>query len=60
MSAPDRKVIQVAGPLHDRLKETQRHLEARLGRQVSFSEIIEQWRARAEGADVLAGQPVQP
>lgn len=50
MSANDRKVIQVSKPIHERLIEIQQENEERLGRQVTFSEIIERLLERVEAA----------
>ena len=50
MSATDRAVIQVSKPLHDWLKKVQAEQQQRLGRQVTFSEIIEQLREKADAA----------
>lgn len=47
MSAPGRKVIQVSAPLHAWLSARQAEMEAELGRQVTFTEIIEQLREKA-------------
>ena len=58
MTRANRKVIQISTPLHDRLSETKRERELELSRQVSFSEIIDQWRIRALGLDMLAAHAV--
>lgn len=42
MSAPDRKVIQISGPLHEWLTKIKKEREQDLGRQVTYTEVIEQ------------------
>ena len=41
----DRKVIQISGPLHAWLTKVKQEKERELGRQVSFTEVIEQLTA---------------
>ena len=50
----DRAVIQISRQLHGRMAKIKNEREQELGRLVTFTEIIDGWRVRAEGLDVLA------
>ena len=50
MSATDRKVIQISAPLHAWLTAIKEQREKQLGRQVTFTEIIDQLREKAGAA----------
>ena len=50
----DRAVIQISRQLHGRLAKVKGEREQQLGRLVTFTEIIDEWRTRAEGLDLLA------
>jgi hypothetical protein len=54
VSAEDRKVISVSGPVYDRLAAIRAQRQAALKRQVSMAEVIEQLLERAEGLALLA------
>lgn len=49
-TAIDRAVIQVSRPLHTWLLNQKREQQQQLGRQVTFTEIIEQLRDKAGAA----------
>lgn len=49
-----RKVIEVSKPLHEELTRIKAERSEQLGRQVTFTEIINEWRVRSEGLDLLA------
>jgi hypothetical protein len=44
----DRSVIQISRPVYDQLMDIKRERAARLGRQVTFTEIIEDLLETAE------------
>jgi hypothetical protein len=43
-SITERRVIQVSGPIFAQLAKLKAERKAELGRDVSYSEIIEEWR----------------
>lgn len=49
----DRAVIQISRPLHARLTTIKREREGRLGRLVTFTEIIDGWRMQSESGLAL-------
>lgn len=53
MRGTARKVIEVSEPLHARLTTIKKERQRRLGRQVTFTEIIDGWLMRAEGGLAL-------